>query len=97
MEKLLITGGTPLKGEICISGAKNSAVAIIPASILVDGPCKIENIPDISDVKTLVGILRDLGAVVEFEGKGAISIDTKNLKTNIATYDMIKNLGHLII
>lgn len=92
MEKLLITGGTPLKGEICISGAKNSAVAIIPASILVDGPCKIENIPDISDVKTLVGILRDLGADVEFEGKGAISIDTKNLKTNIATYDMIKKL-----
>ena len=51
MEKLIITGGTPLKGEVVISGAKNAAVAIIPATLLINGVCRIDNLPNISDVK----------------------------------------------
>ena len=51
MEKLVITGGTPLKGEVTISGAKNAAVAILPATLLIDGICTRENLPTLSDVK----------------------------------------------
>ena len=57
MEKLVISGPTPLKGEVEISGAKNAAVAIIPATILIDGVCTIENLPHISDVKLYCEIL----------------------------------------
>ena len=56
MEKYVIKGGARLTGEVNISGAKNAAVAIIPAAILADSPCRIENLPDISDVKTLTYI-----------------------------------------
>ena len=51
LEKLVITGGTPLKGEVTISGAKNAAVAILPATLLINGICTIDNLPNISDVK----------------------------------------------
>ena len=64
MERFVINGGKPLKGEIHISGAKNSAVAILPATLLLDVPCIIENVPDISDVKICLQILKGLGAEV---------------------------------
>ncbi len=64
MTKYLIEGGHPLHGTIEISGAKNAAVAIIPAALLVDGVCRIENIPQISDVTLILQILRELGADV---------------------------------
>ena len=64
MNQYLIRGGRPLFGEITISGAKNAAVAIIPAALLVDGTCRIENIPQISDVTLLLNILEELGARV---------------------------------
>lgn len=92
MEKFVITGGRPLEGEVSISGAKNSVVAIIPAAILVDGQCTIENIPDISDVKILINILRDLGAEVNFEDKDTLSINSQHINSYTATYDMVKSL-----
>lgn len=92
MEKFVITGGRPLEGEVSISGAKNSVVAIIPAAILVDGQCTIENIPDISDVKILINILRDLGADVNFEDKDTLSINSQHINSYTATYDMVKSL-----
>ena len=61
MNKYIIHGGRPLMGEVTISGAKNAAVAIIPAALLVDGVCRIENIPQISDVTLLFSILRSWG------------------------------------
>jgi len=64
MEKFVINGGNPLKGDIWVSGAKNSAVAILPAVLLLDVPCIIENVPDISDVKICLKILKGLGAEV---------------------------------
>lgn len=78
MDKLFITGGKPLRGEVYISGAKNSAVAVIPAAILVDGPCRIENVPNISDVKVLADILGELGADITFEDKETLYIDAQN-------------------
>ncbi|ADU75967.1 UDP-N-acetylglucosamine 1-carboxyvinyltransferase [Acetivibrio thermocellus AD2] len=92
MEKFVVTGGRPLEGEVNINGAKNSVVAIIPAAILVDGPCTIENIPNINDVKTLISILKDLGAEIKFESKDTLSINSQNIKSYTATYDMVKCL-----
>ena len=64
MARYEIKGGTPLYGSVTISGAKNAAVAILPAALLVNGECRIENVPDISDVRILLSILEGLGAKV---------------------------------
>ena len=77
MEKFIIDGGIPLKGEVEISGAKNAAIALIPAAILSDGVCRIENIPNISDVSTIVKILYELGADIKYINKSTIEIDPK--------------------
>ena len=61
MTKYIIHGGRPLFGEVNISGAKNAAVAILPAALLVDGVCRIENIPQISDVTALLKLIEELG------------------------------------
>ncbi len=79
MEKLVITGKTPLKGEVIISGAKNAAVAIIPATLLINGICTIDNLPNISDVKLYCDILKDLGAKVTWNTKNEVTIDTRNI------------------
>lgn len=65
-EKIVIHGGKPLIGEVTISGNKNSAVAIVPAALLADGPCVIENLPDINDIRVMQDMLLALGAQVEF-------------------------------
>lgn len=67
MDKLMIAGGYPLKGTVRISGAKNSAVALIPATILADSPVTIEGLPDISDVQILQGLLEEIGGTVSFK------------------------------
>jgi len=69
MEKLKIAGGYPLKGTIRVSGAKNSAVALIPATILADSPVTIEGLPDISDVELLKGLLEEIGGTVQLNGE----------------------------
>ena len=69
MEKLVITGPTPLKGEVNISGAKNSAVAILPATLLIDGVCVINNVPNIVDIKLSCEILEGLGAKINWINK----------------------------
>lgn len=74
MEVYKIQGGTPLKGNIKVSGAKNSAVALIPASILADSPVTIEGLPEISDVHTLQNLLEDIGGNVDFQD-GTMTID----------------------
>ena len=79
LERLVISGGKKLSGEVEISGAKNAAVAIIPATILVKGPCRIENIPNISDVAIFVEILYKLGAQVRYINKTTIEIDSSRI------------------
>ncbi len=79
MEKLVVTGKTPLKGEVVISGAKNAAVAIIPATLLINGICRIENLPNISDVRAYCDILKELGAKITWESENEITIDTRNI------------------
>ncbi|MGN7408194.1 UDP-N-acetylglucosamine 1-carboxyvinyltransferase [Sporosarcina sp. SAFN-010] len=78
MEVYKIQGGTPLKGNIKVSGAKNSAVALIPASILADSPVTIEGLPEISDVHTLQNLLEDIGGNVDFHD-GTMTIDPSEM------------------
>lgn len=79
MDKLVIKGKTPLKGEVKISGAKNAAVAILPAALLIDGICTIDNLPNISDVKLLCEIIEELGAKITWTSRNSITIDSRNL------------------
>ena len=67
MEKLKIYGGKPLKGEVTICGAKNAAIGILPALLLIDGPCRIENLPNISDVNRYIEVLKSLGLKITEE------------------------------
>lgn len=92
MEKFVITGGKPLHGEVTISGAKNAAVAIIPATILADGPCRIENIPSISDVTYIATILQQLGAQIKRVDRNTLDIDTSSICSHVATYDLVKGM-----
>ena len=88
MEKLVIQGGTSLKGEVTISGAKNAAVAILPAALLINGKCTIENLPNISDVKISCEILSKLGAKIEWIDKNTITIDASDVCEYKAPLDM---------
>ena len=76
----MIHGGKPLFGEIDISGAKNAAVAIIPAALLVDGVCRIENIPQISDVTLILNILQELGADVRTVNRTTVDVDCSHIR-----------------
>ena len=92
MDRYIIHGGTTLNGEVEISGAKNAAVAIIPAALLVQGFCRIENIPQISDTDTLLTILAELGARVSYLNKSTIEIDCTNARYQDAPYDLMRKI-----
>ena len=76
-ERMLITGGHALEGEVRVSGGKNTAVAVIPATLLSDEPCTIENLPDIEDVHALADILVELGAKVDYEPGRCMHVDPR--------------------
>ena len=88
MTKYIVQGGHPLFGEVRISGAKNAAVAIIPAALLVDGVCRIENIPQISDVTALLKILEQLGANVRFLNRSSVEIDCRHISTTQVSQEL---------
>ena len=80
--KLLITGGTPLVGETYVSGGKNTSVAVIPAALLSDEPCTLENLPDIEDVRVLAEILEGLGAKVHYDAVARrMTLDPRGVNT----------------
>lgn len=83
MEKYLVRGGNRLYGEVPISGGKNAAVAILPATVLIRGACRIENVPDIRDVRMLLNILRRLGAEVSDLKDGTVVIDCSGVSTSV--------------
>ena len=88
MDKFVIKGNTKLNGEVEISGAKNAAVAILPATLLIDGVCTIENVPNISDVKMSCKILEGLGAKITWNTSNEITVDTRNIITTQAPLDL---------
>ena len=88
----MIHGGHPLFGEVTISGAKNAAVAIIPAALLVDGTCRIENIPQISDVTLFFSILEELGARIRVLNRHAVEIDCHAIHSTRPPYDLARRI-----
>ncbi len=90
MEKYVVEGGARLKGEVTISGAKNAAVAIIPATVLAQGKCIIENIPNISDISVLFKILRSLGAQVRVLDRTTVEIDTTYISEPVVPYELAR-------
>ncbi|MBZ4665980.1 UDP-N-acetylglucosamine 1-carboxyvinyltransferase [Mahella sp.] len=92
MDKLLIYGGKPLKGEVCVGGCKNSAVAVIPAAILADSPSTIENLPYIDDVLVLKDILAAMGAKAELTGNGSMYIDPAGISTFVTPMELARRM-----
>jgi len=90
LEKLVINGNKRLCGEVTISGAKNAAVAILPAALLVDGECTIENVPHISDINIYIEILKSLGAKIEWIGKNTLTIDSRNIEYSDSTIELTR-------
>lgn len=92
MDKLVISGGKKLKGRVVISGAKNAAVAILPAAALSDEICRIENIPNISDINLMCRILKDMGAKVNIINENTVEIDPSQMNATSGPYDLMKNM-----
>ncbi len=92
MKKYVIHGGRPLYGKVTISGAKNAAVGIIPAALLVEGICRIENLPEISDVDLLLNILKDLGAGVRVINRTTVEVDCSAVRGQTVPYDAGRKL-----
>lgn len=88
MEKLVINGGKALNGEVSIGGAKNSAIAILPATLLIDGICNLKNLPNIVDVKLSCEILEHLGSKITWHGKNEITIDNRKICKTKAPLDL---------
>ncbi len=88
MEKFVVHGPCRLEGEVTISGAKNAAVAILPATLLVKGKCHLENVPDISDIRAYCKILESLGSKIEYISKNEMIIDNSEVSSAIASYDL---------
>ncbi len=92
LKKYVIHGGRPLYGKVEISGAKNAAVGIIPAALLVEGPCRIENIPEISDVDLLLDILKELGGKVRVVNRTTVEVDCSAVRCQSVPYDKGRKL-----
>jgi UDP-N-acetylglucosamine 1-carboxyvinyltransferase len=92
LEKFHIRGGKPLTGSVTIGGAKNAAVAIMPAALLADDSCIIDNLPYIDDVITLADILEEVGAKVSLSKNGRVTIDGSTVTSYMAPYDMVKRM-----
>ena len=91
-ERMLITGGHALEGEVKVSGGKNTAVAVIPATLLCDEPCTIENLPDIEDVHALADILTELGAKVDYEPGKCMRVDPRSAEGTVVSYKNAQRL-----
>ena len=92
MTQYIIQGGKPLSGVVTISGAKNAAVAILPATLLVNGVCRIENVPDISDVRLLLEILSDMGASIRRLSPNTLEIDASHVRDSEASVALVRRI-----
>ncbi len=92
MTKYVIQGGKPLHGEVEISGAKNAAVAILPAALLVDGVCRIENVPNISDVTMILDIMEELGAKIRRVNRTTVDVDCSKVYKQKVPHDLARQI-----
>ena len=93
MQKIVVTGGVPLQGEVRISGAKNAVLPILCATLLADGPVDIGNVPHLHDVVTTIKLLRELGASVEHDiENGHVRVDARSVNSHVAPYELVKTM-----
>jgi UDP-N-acetylglucosamine 1-carboxyvinyltransferase len=97
MQKLVIQGGTPLTGEVYISGAKNAALPILCASLLTEETLKIENVPQLNDVTTMLALLRQMGIDIAQDGKQGVELTAASLSNLAAPYEMVKTMRASIL
>ena len=92
MLKYVIRGGKPLNGKVMISGAKNAAVGILPATLLVKGVCRIENVPDISDIRLQLQILNEMGAAIRRLSPNTLEIDCTHVRDMVAPIELVRSI-----
>ena len=92
MEKIIVNGGNPLEGSIEVSGMKNAALAVVMASLEVEGKCVIENLPVINDVSTALEILRAMGAQIRMLSKTTVEIDCTNARGGTSPMDLVRKM-----
>jgi UDP-N-acetylglucosamine 1-carboxyvinyltransferase len=97
MDKLVITGGAKLSGEITVSGAKNAALPILCASLLTADDVHLSNVPNLQDVRTMVKLLRQMGVQSEVSGDGRVSLNASKVDKLIAPYEMVKTMRASIL
>jgi len=97
MDKLIIQGGGPLDGEIRISGAKNSGLPILAATLLADGPMQISNLPHLNDITTMLALLRSMGISVTLNEKMSVEIDANTIAEYTAPYELVKTMRASIL
>ena len=100
MDKLRMVGGTPLKGEVAIAGAKNAALPILCACLLTDQPITLRNVPDLQDVRTMLKLLQEIGVTVTFpdaSDRNYVVLNAANIKSSEATYEMVKTMRASIL
>ncbi|RTZ81830.1 MAG: UDP-N-acetylglucosamine 1-carboxyvinyltransferase, partial [Gammaproteobacteria bacterium] len=90
MDKLVITGGAPLEGEVRISGAKNAALPILASALLADGPVRLSNVPHLQDVTTTIGLLGRMGVGITVDERMTIEIDPSTINSFSAPYELVK-------
>ena len=97
VDKLLIQGGTPLCGEIAISGAKNAALPILCASLLSSDSLQLSNVPRLKDVSTMLRLIEQMGVAVTHEGADGVVLNSRGLNNPLAPYDLVKTMRASIL
>ena len=92
MQKIVVEGGVPLKGEVQISGAKNAVLPILCATLLADGPVELSNVPHLHDVVTTVKLLGELGAGLTIDERYGITVDATTVHSQVASYELVKTM-----
>lgn len=92
MDQFVIEGGVPLSGRVAVGGAKNAALPILAAALLAEGPMRIEGVPDLRDIRSMLGLLRTLGAEVEHDADGTVTLETSREGPVRAPYELVKTM-----
>ncbi|NLN45858.1 MAG: UDP-N-acetylglucosamine 1-carboxyvinyltransferase [Clostridiaceae bacterium] len=92
MNSYIVRGGTPLRGEVTISGSKNAALGVIAAAMVLDVPSRIENIPQVADAEIQLEICESIGAIVHRESPGTVTIDPRPIRTSHIETDKVRNI-----
>src|SRR5688500_9650392 len=98
MDKLQIHGGTPLDGEVRISGAKNAALPILAGTLLADGPVSVGNVPHLQDVTTMIELLGRMGVSVTIDDKMRVEVDAASIRECVAPYELVRTMrGPMVV